>query len=55
MADQKKIEKLEKEIENLEIQYEQSQKEALFDKSRQANIYKQLKKKRKQLEQLREK
>ena len=52
MADHNKIEKLEKEIENLEQQYEQSLKEALFDKSRQSNIYKQLKKKRKQLEQL---
>ena len=52
MADEKKIEKMQKEIENLEIQYEQSQKEALFDKSRQASIYKQLKKKRKQLEEL---
>ncbi len=52
MADEKKIEKLQKEIENLEIQYEQSQKEALFDRSRQGSIYKQLKKKKKQLEEL---
>ena len=55
MAEDKKIEKLQKEIENLEIQYEASQKEALFDRSRESSIYKQLKKKKKQLEDLQKK
>ena len=52
MADQKKIEKLENEIENLEIQYERSGKEAIFDKNKKDHIYKQLKKKRKELKKL---
>ena len=52
MADQKKIEKLEKEIENLEIQFERRGKEAIFNKNKKDHVYKQLKKKRKELKKL---
>jgi uncharacterized membrane-anchored protein YhcB (DUF1043 family) len=52
MADEKKIEKLKKEIENLEEHYSRSTREAMFDKSQQDRVYKQLKKKRKELKQL---
>jgi len=52
MVDQKKIEKLQNENENLEIQYERSGKEAIFDNSRQDHVYKQLKKKKKELKKL---
>ena len=52
MAEEKKIEKLQSEIENLEIQYERSGKEAIFDKSKKDHIYKLLKKKRKELKKL---
>jgi len=52
MVDQKKIEKLQNEIQNLEIQFERSGKEAIFDNSRQDHIYKQLKKKKKELKNL---
>ncbi len=54
MADEKKIEKLQNEIENLEIQYERSGKEAIFDKNKKDHIYKQLKKKKKELKKLME-
>lgn len=52
MVDQKRIEKLQTEIENLEIQYERSGKEAIFDKNKKDHVYKQLKKKRKELKKL---
>ncbi len=48
----KKIEKLEFEIENLEKRFEQSHRESLFDRSAQDRLYRQLKKKRKELAQL---
>lgn len=52
MADQMKIDKLQKEIENIEMQFEKSKLEAMFDKSRSDQLYKQLKKKRKELKLL---
>ena len=52
MVDQKKIEKLQNEIRNLEIQYERSGKEAIFDKNKKDHVYKQLKKKKKELKNL---
>jgi hypothetical protein len=44
--------KLEKEIERLEAEYKQAVREAMFDRRRQDRVYKQLKKKRKQLKEL---
>ena len=52
MVDQIKIEKLQNEIENLEEQYERAQLEAMFDRNQVDKIYKQLKKKRRELKQM---
>jgi len=52
MVDQIKVEKLQNEIEHLEEQYERAQLEAMFDRSQTDKIYKQLKKKRRELKRL---
>ena len=51
---QEKIEKIKKEIERLEAEYERASFGSMFDKSKQEHIYNQLRKKRKELEALEE-
>jgi hypothetical protein len=52
MVEKDKIDKLKRELQRLEAEYKKASLEALFDKNRQDQIYKQLKKKRKQLKEL---
>ena len=47
-----KIEKLRQEIERLEAQYEQANFGSMFDRSKQNQLYKKIKKKKKELKTL---